>query len=443
MAQFVLNCSLSWLNNARGNEVTAINCKSKKWSRIANSIPSSALLPPLWRDIVTRADSRPLPIVRLFRSMENFSATDPRDMVFALYHLATDLRAELFQPDYSRSVAETYSLFTSWLIRTTGSLNTLMSLNIGMSDFRSKNLPSWVPEYKWPTRGPLYLPWVHAQARASGETQIVPKLVTNTLGLHVGGFTVATVAVIVDANAVHDFLRTNRTSQQELHLGELAGVDIPTLWACLNYVYSSKFSPDSPGVQSLEFAKVPNFTLSAFCAVLLQGHEAGVARVAKLWAESDPTFAMLGGTWRYQQQVIWSGNSTPNKIKNKTLRGHSLDGRVFFFSQNGELGLCPEGTQCGDIVVALYGENLPLVLRAREFSPETSLAERLRQGEKYEIVGACYMEGAMKGEMMDSPHWQDSLPADPLDPNLCINSNSGSHADSRRRVYRTEFFYIV
>jgi hypothetical protein len=131
-------------------------------------------------------------------------------------------------------------------------------------------------------------------------------------------------------------------------------------------------------------------------------------------------------------------NFAPDPVTNRVRRRDKLSERVFF-SQNGELGLCPEGTQCGDVVVALYGGNVPLVVRPRFFAPGTSPAEQLRQGRRYELVGACYFYGAMKGEKMDSPHWQDPLYAVPLDSDPCIDPNGKFH---RRGVYRTEVFYI-
>lgn len=64
------------------------------------------------------------------------------------------------------------------------------------------------------------------------------------------------------------------------------------------------------------------------------------------------------------------------------------NGRHLSETQNGRLGSMPKGTKVGGKICILYGGNLPYVIRP--------------YGEgKYTLVGDCYVNGLMYGEVMD------------------------------------------
>ena len=56
-------------------------------------VPPTTVLPPIWRDI-SRTGSGVMPIIRILLNLTDFYSTDPRDMVYATYHLASDIPAE-------------------------------------------------------------------------------------------------------------------------------------------------------------------------------------------------------------------------------------------------------------------------------------------------------------------------------------------------------------
>jgi hypothetical protein len=97
------------------------------------------------------------------------------------------------------------------------------------------------------------------------------------------------------------------------------------------------------------------------------------------------------------------------------------------------------GTRVGDSIVTLYGGDGPFVLRPKPKSPRASLAQKLKQRNTYEFVGECCLDGMMQGEQERSPYWSDSLHADPLDPDPCLDPQGMYY---QRGVYRTEFFDI-
>ena len=64
----------------------------------------------------------------------------------------------------------------------------------------------------------------------------------------------------------------------------------------------------------------------------------------------------------------------------------TLIGRRLMTTESGYLGLVTEAVEEGDVVAVLYGCNFPVVLR--------------RNGDRYWYLGACYIDGMMKGEVV-------------------------------------------
>lgn len=61
--------------------------------------------------------------------------------------------------------------------------------------------------------------------------------------------------------------------------------------------------------------------------------------------------------------------------------------RSFFVSRDGRIGWVPFRTWAGDQVCVLQGMRIPLILRSR--------------GDRWEVIGACYVHGLMDGELWD------------------------------------------
>jgi hypothetical protein len=58
-----------------------------------------------------------------------------------------------------------------------------------------------------------------------------------------------------------------------------------------------------------------------------------------------------------------------------------------FISSDRRIGLGPKNMAIGDCLVLLMGGKVPFVLRPR--------------GDVFELVGECYVHGAMQGELFD------------------------------------------
>ncbi|KAI0107807.1 heterokaryon incompatibility protein-domain-containing protein [Nemania sp. FL0031] len=68
----------------------------------------------------------------------------------------------------------------------------------------------------------------------------------------------------------------------------------------------------------------------------------------------------------------------------------------FFVATGGHYGLCPWTAREGDIVVLLYGGNVPYLLRPVDEEGHSGGTKDL-----FELVGECYVQGIMNGEFLD------------------------------------------
>ena len=77
--------------------------------------------------------------------------------------------------------------------------------------------------------------------------------------------------------------------------------------------------------------------------------------------------------------------------------------RRFFVTKSGYVGLAPENTQIGDIKCIFLGAPVPYVLRQHP------------KYERFELVGPCYLHGAMSAEVRHI-HASHRLAKDPRHP---------------------------
>jgi hypothetical protein len=107
------------------------------------SNPNVEMILNTW--LLKRIDKQRLSLASLLRETKGLSATDPRDEIFALLGLADVGFSELFIPNYSFSVSETYISFTRAIIKDSGSLSILADAYRESPD---PDLPSWVPDWR-------------------------------------------------------------------------------------------------------------------------------------------------------------------------------------------------------------------------------------------------------------------------------------------------------
>ncbi|KAF9872085.1 het domain protein [Colletotrichum karsti] len=103
-------------------------------------------LRPTWHSRVISYGSRSDDIVEMLTRARQLEASDPRDKVFALLGISTnvDLDDARLSVDYDKPVAQVYADFARYVMETTQSL-AILSYSMFMSPFT--NIPSWAPDW--------------------------------------------------------------------------------------------------------------------------------------------------------------------------------------------------------------------------------------------------------------------------------------------------------
>jgi hypothetical protein len=91
--------------------------------------------------------------------------------------------------------------------------------------------------------------------------------------------------------------------------------------------------------------------------------------------------------WRYQNgTLVWFDPHARNEEIYIEQAQQTLQGRSFFTTANGYIGIGPDDMEKGDVVVILHGARTPFVLRQTQDQTAWSL------------LGDCYVHGIMAGE---------------------------------------------
>ncbi|PQE22890.1 heterokaryon incompatibility protein [Rutstroemia sp. NJR-2017a BBW] len=78
----------------------------------------------------------------------------------------------------------------------------------------------------------------------------------------------------------------------------------------------------------------------------------------------------------------------------------------FFLASNGMVGLCPWAARKGDVIVILYGGNVPFLLRP--VSSEVEGGDNSKEVKRFELVGECFVSGVMHGEYLRGRNFPES-----------------------------------
>ncbi|KAI2467589.1 HET-domain-containing protein [Annulohypoxylon bovei var. microspora] len=295
-------------------------------------------------------------------------ATDPRDKIFALLtfgeetHHVSEL-PDLVKPDYNKSVRRVYADFTRWWIyhyRSLGILSAVHALTgrtwldgskysaIGIGDARRSSIPSWSfwsdGRSEW--RRSILGIGDHGKYNASGDTRVDIQLLQSTMpsqpyvlalkGIRVG---------LISSITYYPFYRR------------------PLISEAMHQVYAEIFDPAS--------------TIGTW------GHGKAQTHLPVLDHGQLPYHYFTH--WRDVPRDSLdhsSGQIDPNAPDYLPCYG-----KCMFLTEAG-MGLCPNGSRVGDILVILYGSKVPHLLR-----PSGDPRE-------YYFVGECYVDGIMRGEAL-------------------------------------------
>jgi hypothetical protein len=318
-------------------------------------------------------------ILTILIAGHSMKATDPRDKIFAMMvfgnetHDMESLPQEV-RPNYEKSILQVYADFTRWWILHHNSLRILSAVHtlcgrawvniMGPYDldtgFDLSRRPSWILWHEG------FSEWMHS-----------------TLALHEQCEYRAAGQQAID----HDLLKS--TAIKEPDYLALKGVSVGTISSMAPYPF---------------YEDPPTTTRSM--------HDAFI----RLF---DPSGTI--GTWNsfnIRRSVVESIDMADHGQKSREWADHYISHwktmptsgkptwlpcleNCMFTTREGGIGLCPSGTRVGDLVVLLFGGNVPYLLRPNIMTSVNESHESVDLKE-YHFVGECYFEGVMKGEAFSS-----------------------------------------
>ncbi|KAF5662413.1 ankyrin het domain-containing protein [Fusarium circinatum] len=348
-------------------------------------------IPP---DTTTHHANRYNFIYELQRS-RHLQFTDQRDRVFAfLSHFSTRSLPPLgcgpisVVADYTLPVEQTYISIATRILRdcpeaaciTLAAVqhprNSLPSHREDVELRNNMKLPSWVPDWRW-SEG-IILAEPICPHRAHGNSIVKMEILDSDRILQIHGTSIDTIDECSRPMLSSDFY------------GKACLVE--HLWQDICQKTSFNLVAKYMNGESAFFALMQ--TLSNGC-VQATGHECKPydSVPEQVWLQMGAKFIVESfGSPAVSEDIMKQAENIQNeKEHDKWSRWatSASDGRVFARSKKGYYVLGPSALQVGDIICVLFGCKVPFCLR--------------RVGERYLLVGECYVHGLMKGEVMRMP----------------------------------------
>ncbi|KAH7341182.1 heterokaryon incompatibility protein-domain-containing protein [Pyrenochaeta sp. MPI-SDFR-AT-0127] len=319
-----------------------------------------------------------LHVATMFRDHESY---DPRDKIFGVLGLATDVSKANINPDYRSTLEEVYLRVATASIQNSRSLD-ILSYNLGRS-YPSLHVPSFIPDWKCILPKPWLTP---IQTRSEILRSRIYYTCRNShaeLELFAPGMA-RTRCIIVDSIS------------ESLYYYDYADWKGFTKAMCeMAQVEDMTQVPPGPGLSPL---------WHTLCGgTLLSKHTTGA-----YWCP-----VLVEDVLRYEQWQAWMESSKMESLMvdgvvgfNRLFHAASA-GRINFLTSKRYFGLGPGIAQKGDLVVVMPGGTVPYIIRpVVESDPTPSLAAGAKCG-RYVFIGDAYFDGMMKGEVYDEEKLED------------------------------------
>ena len=372
---------------------------------------------------------RPYPLLELLQDFRDMEATNPRDKIYALLGLATDISfqhdgelpeftgavATVPRPDYNQPVQEVYYQYACYFIDN-GSWSEVLhtaSLNQSTSPL-SGLLPSWVPDWTSYTKGvcPVLLDrpfgqYLHqAGGRWESSSSVYVDPISRALSLeggivdqitHVSSLPSSTTSQHIPPNIsrgiaalVHDRLFCRKAALEGfqpltvrdaitnnvVHLVmdcEECRQGAPYWLEFLATAFRYKYARLTP-----ELAKESRMEYFEFSSQCWRAFKAGTEKDLEDPIESAFRNA-FEGLGEQTAEAAW--------LSNREYVWQLLTGRRLCFTEGGRIGIVPTETEVNDVVCIFKGGITPFIIREED--------------EDWHFVGDAYLRGLMRGEALE------------------------------------------
>jgi hypothetical protein len=362
----------------KGQERLLPRALALNWSWASSQAPTYSRIPTYLpnrsgiRDTLAVAEYlrkrlRNVSLLELLERFRGYKTTDPRDKVYALLGLSSDSKIIGVSPDYSKSQEDVFAGVAAAIIahsKTVQVLSYAEKIPFDTSQtLKNHMLPSWVPD--WTQRlqtAPLWSPWFDA-SRAS-EVQL--RASTGSSKLHLAATVACSVLRVYDS----PWLAKGYPPSGVQHEGNEAmmnhGIDM--LLELTDWTLSFDH-------QALDPKRNEESWDNALCCWACAGVE---LTADGKWAKYEPwTAGSIDAMYEIDSYYI-----------SVALR---VGQRRAFYTDRGDLGFGPPSLAPGDLIAVIPGGRVPLALRHAS-----------KRSDEYILIGECYVQGLMHGEVMSS-----------------------------------------
>jgi len=362
--------------------------------RVLNFQPSQAVFLHDWMSAETQHT-----FLDILGLSETRGTSDPKDRVFALLsHPSVQKKMDhqtpavcLMEADYTKSVVDVYADVAESLIITTRRLDVLSYVHGPWMH----GLPTWAPFWRQRSEQdhPNRLLDSHEAFAAAGsfrhwkEEIMTPSGPEDDHGLNSSRRQRLAVSAFVIGKVIWCSSPANGLADFELS----SNFHVKNIWQHLQKMQHGKRRTrlQVRGLENL----VAKYRDVLTCGLFYPQYEAHPQDHAQNFAE-------------YWRQTWEPGNheyiSGPGQFARAAF--YAWQGRKLFYTNTGHIGLGPILTKDGDEACILKGGRVPYVIRKAQAEESTV--------QDWNLVGECYVAGAMAGELLDekrSPRWQPKV----------------------------------
>lgn len=329
-----------------------------------------------------------------------FLCTDPRDHIYALLGLASDIRTgyKSLSIDYSSSVTTIMHQLCLCIVKEKGTLEFLSSAFRG--NYKDMSLPSWVPDILSPNLYGMSLPFKPTRNSALNVDLSQNEKILPMMGKMIDEVKMLTQPLTPlnhfipedDDTIIWQGEKSENTKASEDLLGN--GGRPPILHTYFeNYKEWLQHCMQiacPPGEVPASATRVEQFYRTLLWDV--SNHHTSIVMeplsLEKCSLVSEFVSTITKSVPREERDEDWMEQIQffAYEVENPLIR--LFGGRRFCSTADGHLGSLPHNAQAGDVTRVLYDGDMPYILRP------------CGDG-RYKFVGDCYLHGFMWGQAMD------------------------------------------
>ncbi|OCK73952.1 HET-domain-containing protein [Lepidopterella palustris CBS 459.81] len=326
-------------------------------------------------------------IYDLLCNTTTLSTGEPRDRLFALLSLPIIPYEWVPLPDYKSSVSEVYKNFAVLDITHNRSLRMLSWVVFtDAGNALGADVPSWVPNFN--PRGTsshfTYMSSFRSQF-AGGSTDVVASVDTDGTILTLEGRAVATINRLCKSRSSYFDAASRKLPRKATEFSAATDIEAAWMTECHNVLIAANCCQTRE-----DFVNVMNSErYTQFLRALCTNWNPATQKAPD---ERDFAFTKVAVLSLMARQPEWEEQDAYQLM---VAQGYSVKVQ-FCCLEDGRLGWAPQYAKSGDMVVIFDGAVTPSVLRPA------------RDG-TFQFIGECYMNGLMKGEVLQMDKKQEKF----------------------------------